>query len=93
MDLTVNNKDGSSFIEKYQLNPVCLVVGNLMMGERYIEPQGGCKLINKTTGETCDVEFKQRSTWTTKEEDKNYVTVKIFDSFGNMKYIVEGKYT
>lgn len=38
MNLKVNKKDGSHFKEEYALTHCALVVGNLMMGDRYIEP-------------------------------------------------------
>jgi hypothetical protein len=38
MNLKVKKKDGSYFNEEYVITHTTLVVGNLMMGERYIEP-------------------------------------------------------
>jgi hypothetical protein len=38
MNLKVNKKDGINFHEEYVMTHSTLVVGNLMMGERYIEP-------------------------------------------------------
>jgi len=41
-----------------------------MFGERYTEPVGHKKFRNQTTGETCEMEYKARGAWITKEEDK-----------------------
>ena len=51
-----------------QINPN-LVVGNLIVGGRYVEPQGPCKIINETTGDICEIDFKYRGLWSTNEED------------------------
>ena len=37
-----------------------LYVGNLLIGERYIEPSGKVVVKNKTTGDYCDMEYKSR---------------------------------
>ena len=47
-----------------------LVVGNLILGDRYIEPHGSCKISNKSNGDTCEIIYRPRDTWKTKEEDK-----------------------
>ena len=49
-----------------------LVVGNLLFGDRYIEPHGSCKIFNRTNGDFCELIFRPRDTWKTKEEDKHF---------------------
>ena len=36
--LTVNRPDGTKFVEKYSVATPMLVIGNLMIGERFAEP-------------------------------------------------------
>ena len=47
-----------------------LVIGNLMVGERYAEPTGASRIVNDNTGEVAEIEFKPRGSWHTKEADK-----------------------
>jgi hypothetical protein len=70
-----------------------LVIGNLMMGERYAEPQGVCRITNESTGDFADVEYKPRGLWSTKESDKNFASAELRSKDGILKYSVEGKYT
>lgn len=51
------------------------MVGNLFMGERYMEPQGIQKITNNNNGYTCESEYKARNTfYATKEQDMNFVS-------------------
>ena len=36
-----------------------MVVGNLVIGERYIEPQGSSMVMNATSDEICTIEYLQ----------------------------------
>lgn len=56
IELTLNN--GSK--ERYSYTYPQMVVGNLMIGERYIEAQGTGVITNLATGITCDYEFHPR---------------------------------
>jgi hypothetical protein len=79
--------------EKYTCMTPTLVVGNLVMGERYAEPQGVSKITNENTGEFCEIDFRTRGAWSTKLEDKNFVRCEIKSKEGKIKYVMEGKYT
>ena len=59
--MTLIKPDGSR-VRIRSHNPP-LVVGNLIMGERFTEPQGPCKFENLETGEVCTLEFKPRGGW------------------------------
>lgn len=59
-----------------------LIVGNLIIGERFIEPSGPCSITNKETGDTCEVVYKTRGVWSTSEKDKNYVSAVIKNKDG-----------
>ena len=47
--------------ESYVLKTPKLTVGNLLIGERYIEPTGSVKIENTSNGDTCILEYKARS--------------------------------
>jgi hypothetical protein len=40
----------------------------------------------------CEINFKQRGTWSTKEEDKQFVSAEVKDKNGELKYLIFGKY-
>jgi len=65
--LNVQKPDGTSYTEHYSSNTPMLVIGNIVIGERYAEPQGPLKVYNETTGDLCEMECKPRGTWSTKE--------------------------
>ena len=69
INLDVHDPAGN-FKETYISLPPILTVGNLVFGERYVEPQGASNIKNQDTGDTCEIEFKNRTGWTTKLEDK-----------------------
>jgi hypothetical protein len=58
-----NLKDLPTKKEQYVFSNVKMHVGNLIIGERYIEPYGKVHIKNKTTGDTCETEFKARGSW------------------------------
>ncbi len=70
-----------------------LVVGNLVIGERYVEPQGKSQIFNKTNGDFREILFRPRDTWKTKEEDKNFISGAIKDKNGIEKFKIWGKYS
>lgn len=47
--------------ETYVLATPRLTVGNLLIGERYIEPTGSVIIKNITNGDTCNLDYKARS--------------------------------
>ena len=81
--------DGSK--ETYSFLFPKMVVGNLMLGTRYIEAQGSGTIFNERNGFTCNFEFHPRA-WTS-----NYYTnrvdmmVKDDDDVGMVK--IEGYHT
>ena len=70
-----------------------LVIGNIIIGERYAEPQGPFIMTNTTTGDICEADIKPRGTWNTKEEDKQYISAVIKNKDGQVKYTLSGRYT
>lgn len=77
-------------MEKYSVGRPKMLVGNLVIGERYIEASGLIEIKNLTTGEMCKLEFKPRG-WSA--ANQNYITGQVFDSDGTEKYKLDGKYT
>ena len=69
-----------------------MVIGNLIIGERYAEPQGPSRIVNETTGDYCDMDFKVRGAWSTKTEDLQYVSGEVKTKNGETKYSFGGKY-
>ena len=69
-----------------------MIVGNIMIGERYVEPQGQASIKCENTGTFADINFKTRG-WMSKSEEVNAVTAKIKNQFGEIKYEIFGKYT
>lgn len=76
--------------EEYSCENPKVTVGNLLIGEMYVEPQGIVELINYDNGEKCDLEYKQRG-WTSRYKDSISAVIK--DNDGNPKYNLVGKYT
>ena len=70
-----------------------LVVGNLVIGERFIEPSGAVTMTNIDTGDTCEMVYKPRGIWSTSEKDKNYVSAVVKNKDGEIKFTLEGRYT
>ena len=67
-----------------------MVIGNLIIGDTYIEPQGSIEVINHNTGERCDLEFKQRG-WTS--QNKESILGLIKNQNGQAVYKIQGKYS
>ena len=93
VNLNVQKPGGIQFQEKYTLKTPMLVIGNLVIGERYVEPSGAARIVNESTGDVADLEFKPRGIWSTKEADKFAVTGEVKDKEGQLKYTLSGKYT
>lgn len=64
--LHVTQDDGSIITETYTSTNPYIVIGNIFIGERYCEPHGNFRIVNDTTGEFAEVEFKERGMWSTK---------------------------
>jgi hypothetical protein len=67
-----------------------MTIGNMVIGEMYIEPQGPSDCINHTTKEICELDYKVRG-WTSK--NNNSVNAVIKDKNGVAKFHLIGKYT
>lgn len=66
------------------------MIGNLIIGDTYLEPQGASEIFNDSTGEKIEYDFKVRG-WSGKSKDA--VTGVIKDAKGTVKYQLSGKYT
>jgi hypothetical protein len=91
--INVQKPDGTSFDEVYTSNTPMLVIGNLFIGERYAEPQGPLRIVNENTGDVAEVEFKPRGTWSTKEQDKQFISGTVKNKQGQLKYTIQGRYS
>lgn len=78
--------------ERYQMTIPKLIVGNLVIGERYVEPQGPVRMENKNTGDVCDIMYKYRGVWSTAEHDKKHVSATIRNKDGQEKFRLHGNY-
>lgn len=76
--------------ELYTFTNPKIMVGNLIIGDAYIEPTGACSVTNHKTGETAEIDFKARG-WTAKSRD--IVSAVIKDSKGVKKFTLQGKFT
>lgn len=79
--------------ESYVLNTPKMHVGNIVVGERYVEPGGKILVENLMNGETCELDFKQRGFMHTSADKLNAVEGVIKDCSGIAKYKVVGKFT
>jgi hypothetical protein len=68
------NMDGIQVEEEFEFGLPTIVVGNIIIGEKYIEPAGTSFIKNLTTGESCEMNFIARSGWIVKEKDKYNAT-------------------
>ena len=84
--------DGSKIKETYTFYPPMMVIGNLIIGEKYAEPQGISRMVNETTGDYCELDFKARGTFSTRESDLQYVSGQVKNKSGEAKYTLSGKY-
>ena len=84
--------DGSKVAETYTYYPPMMVIGNLIIGEKYAEPQGLSRIVNETTGDYCEMDFKARGTFSTRESDLQFVSGHVKTKIGETKYTLSGKY-
>jgi len=49
--------------ETYVMDRPKMHVGNLLFGERYIEPSGSTEIRNENTGESCTLDYLSREGW------------------------------
>ena len=66
-----------------------MVIGNLFIGERYIDLQGDGMLTCEETAVSSQFTFKERG-WTTNTDEINYVTAIIRDKNGQDCYSIQG---
>jgi hypothetical protein len=67
-------------------------VGNLIVGEKYIEPQGKITIKNQSTGDTCEIDYKPRSGWFNNENQTGKVDGVVKDSQGKVRFTISGRY-
>jgi len=88
-NITLKLPDGRK--ETYSFLFPSMVVGNLMIGTRYIEAQGKGTIINENLGISCDFEFHPRA-WTSNYYT-NRVDMTVKDSFETAVVKIEGYHT
>jgi oxysterol-binding protein 1 len=86
--ITLKLTDGSQ--EFYSCTLPLTTVHNLVIGKLYIDVHGKTQVINHTTQETCDIDWKERG-WTGKNANMMVGTVK--SASGKPHYKVSGKFT
>jgi len=79
--------------ENYSLKTPKLIVGNLIMGERYIEPIGKVTCHNTTLGIKCILDFKARPGMFSKEDTTNAIKGFIYDADDNKRFKIFGKFS
>ena len=77
--------------EHYECREPDMVVGNLVMGERYVEPQGMGTVTCRQNGNSAEVKFKARG-WTTKTDDLMTVKAVVRDAMNRERYVITGSY-
>ena len=76
--------------EEYSFeNPKCLL-GNVLIGEIYLEPIDTCRVVSYDRNEIAAIEYKARG-WGGKNRDKLHATIK--NAQGVEKYNIIGKYS
>jgi hypothetical protein len=80
--------------ESYEISVPKIYVGNLIMGDRYIEPQGKTVIENKWTGDKCTCDYKIRGGLLyTNSDNIHAIEGIITDQNGEQRYKLVGKYT
>lgn len=77
--------------ELYKFKEANMVVGNIMIGERYCEPQGASEIVCEETGDVASITFKVRG-WSTKSSEENSVLAIIKDKNGKECFKISGRY-
>ena len=67
------------------------MVGGIVLGKPYIEPQGKPTVINAKTGEKAEIEYKVRGWTSTKNKETIHAVIK--NAEGVPKYHIDGKYS
>lgn len=65
-------------------------IGNLLIGDTYIEPQGISTVVNHDTGDKCEIDYKIRG-WSGKNKEAIHGIVK--NAQGQAKYHITGRYS
>lgn len=73
----MQNGDGSSQEEAYEIQNPSIVIGGFVMGNRFTEPTGLCSVTNKETGHKCELEVK--SQYNGKASDTGKITGSLKD--------------
>jgi len=68
-----------------------LIVGNIFVGDRYVEPQGPSEIKCEQTGDSAHIQFYERSMFS-KDSDINTVMAVIKDKDGKECFRVTGNY-
>jgi Oxysterol-binding protein len=80
--------DGSS--EQYSWNIPPTYVHNLLIGKMYVEVRGKTTITNHTTGDTCEMDWKERG-WSGK--NANMVEGLVKSNTGQPKYRMHSRFT
>lgn len=79
--------------EIYHVQNADMFVGNLIMGERYIEPQGSVTIKNITSGDTCQLKFHAYAGWFKNAKAKALCEGLAHNANGLPMFKIEGQYT
>ena len=66
---------GNKFVEEYSFSNPKVLIGNLIIGETFIEPHGSIEVMNHSNGERAELEFKPRS-WISTNKDQVFGVIK-----------------
>ena len=78
--------------ELFVIQNANMVVGNIIgIGSRWLEPQGEQKIVNETTGESCEIKYHDKK-WKNKNDKNQSIEAIIRDKDGNKKMMLTGKY-
>lgn len=56
----INLKLPNGTIERYSWTIPTTTIHNILIGKMYVEIRGNTRITNHTSGETCDIEWKER---------------------------------
>lgn len=86
LTLSLDNDEKEVYTIKNPKN----VIGNLIIGEMYVEPAGTCEVINNTTGEKALIEFAGRGYFSSQ---KDGIKITIKSASNDSMYEINGQYT
>lgn len=88
--LRIPRPDGSTIEEVYEVGVPGLVIGGIVLGERFTEPFGPAYVFNKNTGHICDLEFK--SLINSKAHERGMLVGCLKDENGVERFTISGRY-